>query len=331
MRTCAGVALMSVGPYALAALLAGAACTSALAQDDGFGNGVPLSAAAKGIVPKGYTVDLGKGVDGSVDVSWHGGDWHRKLDEAVSGAGYAARVDGQVVHITRKGANLAEVSQKAPEAADPLDATRAAMPRHAAHAPAGEPAARRRAEPLARHERAEPRRAEPVRHALARRAEPREPEADVGPAYGPTVSASGFVLMPKREPPRVAVAEAGGDDGWKPVSRRRAPAPAPRVDAPEPARAAVPAAGFVAEKDQNLASVLQEWAAREGWHVEWKSEYQYRLRASARYPGGFVEASSELVRSMADARPQPTAEFFKGNKTLVIDNTGRSETAAATE
>lgn len=327
MRTCAGVALMSVGPYALVALLAGAACTPVAAQDDGFGNGVPLSAAAKGLVPKGYTVDMGKGVDASAEVSWRGGDWHKKLDDAVSGAGYVAKVDGQVVHISRKGAALADMSQKAPDADDATPVPHAAATRAAVRRP--EPAhAAARAVPVRasmRHmARAEPVRAEPH----ARRAEPREPdEAAEGPAYGPTVSASGFVLMPKRAPKPVLVADSG-DDGWKPVQHRREPAPDTARD--EPAKAVVPA-GFVAEADQSLATVLQEWAAREGWHVEWKSEYQYRLRTSARYPGGFVEASSELLRSMADARPQPTAEFFKGNKILVIDNTGRSETAAASD
>ncbi len=321
MRTCVGAALRCIGPYALAALLGAAAPHAASAQEDGFGRDIPLSAAARQIVPAGYKVEMGKGVDGASNVTWtKPGDWRKKLDDAAQSGGYAVSMSGKTIRIERKGgAAIADVVQKAPDDAD--DAPRPAAHRSPAKPASADPAPRR--EPRPRH--VEARRAEPARHVVrvAHRAEPVD-RADVETepaAAGPTVSASGFVLVPKRAE-RVAAAEppAGGDEGWKPVSRKRA----------EPAAPAAPV-GFIAQSGENLSTVLQDWAAREGWRVEWKSEYQYKLTASAKYQGGFMEASTELLRSMSEARPQPTAEFFKGNKVLVIDNGSRDETAASAE
>lgn len=116
-----------------------------------------------------------------------------------------------------------------------------------------------------------------------------------------TVSSSGFVIVsakPDRAPER---------DGWKKYeSKSSAPAPV--------------AASFVVREGQNLRSVLEEWSGRSGWRLVWNSEYSYALNSSAQFKGTFHEAAHELLRSMAHVRPQVTATFFAGNKTLVVGN-----------
>ncbi len=331
MRTRGGAALRSIGLAAITAGLAGV--TPASAQDDGFGHDIPLSVAARQIVPQGYKVEMGSGVDGGANVSWNPGDWHRKISDAAASGGYVAAVSGQTVRISRKGAALDKVSQTtalgsddAPAKPPRVSPSKAEHPERVSHAAAAddesrpEPAPRR----AARH--AAPTRVAyvPVRH--VRRAEPGGGDEAAEPAVGPSVSASGFVLVPAHVAKVVAVADADEphEDGWKPVPKAEG-----RRAAPVAAKAVAPPSGFDARKDDNLATVLQDWAAREGWKVEWKSEYSYRLTTSARFQGDFVQATTELLRSMTEARPQPTAEFYRGNKVLVIDNGSRDETAAA--
>ena len=116
-----------------------------------------------------------------------------------------------------------------------------------------------------------------------------------------TVSSSGFVIVsakPDRAPER---------DGWKKYEgKSSAPAPV--------------AASFVVREGQNLRAVLEDWSGRSGWKLVWNSEYSYALNSSAQFKGTFHEAAHELLRSMAHVRPQVTATFFAGNKTLVVGN-----------
>ncbi|CAH1688558.1 TcpQ domain-containing protein [Hyphomicrobiales bacterium] len=116
-----------------------------------------------------------------------------------------------------------------------------------------------------------------------------------------TVSSSGFVIVsakPDRGPER---------DGWKKYeSKSSGPAPV--------------AASFVVREGQNLRAVLEDWSGRSGWKLVWNSEYSYALNSSAQFKGTFHEAAHELLRSMAHVRPQVTATFFAGNKTLVVGN-----------
>jgi hypothetical protein len=170
------------------------------------------------------------------------------------------------------------------------------------------PEADKSAEPAAKVRRHTVRRP-PVRH-YVRHAEPAE-QAGVEEARGPSVPASGFVLVPVREAAPSPSPQPPSSGEWKVAGGAGGAAPV--------------RGGFDALAGRSLSSVLQEWAEREGWRVEWKSTYQYTLTSSAHFGGGFVEASSELVRSMSGLRPQPTVSFYKGNKVVVVGNDGLDE------
>lgn len=118
----------------------------------------------------------------------------------------------------------------------------------------------------------------------------------------PVVPGAGFVLIPETG------AAASGGEGWQ-TYEQAAPA------APE----------WVVASGQDLHGLLEDWTAKAGWRLVWESEYSYSLTSAARFQGDFITASTELLRSMQDVRPTPTATFHQGNKVLVIANDGLDE------
>ena len=67
----------------------------------GFGNEVPLSFAARQIVPPGIAIRLGPGVDADAPVTWAGGGpWNQVLATAVAPLGYRVRVGWEGVTIS---------------------------------------------------------------------------------------------------------------------------------------------------------------------------------------------------------------------------------------
>ncbi len=148
----------------------------------------------------------------------------------------------------------------------------------------------------------EPRKASrPVRkeRVVERRARPRSEVIVRETTTVETVSSAGFVLVqPKAEAP------ARSSD-WK------------KYDAKQ---VAVVESAYVVREGQSLRAVLEEWSGRAGWKLVWSTEYEYALTSSAKFTGDFSTAAHELLRSMANVRPQVTATFYAGNKTLVVGN-----------
>nr|WP_250807633.1 toxin co-regulated pilus biosynthesis Q family protein [Neorhizobium tomejilense] len=69
---------------------------------DGFGSDIPLESAAKQIVPEGYSIDYGAGVDKSVAVSWgSASDWQGALSSAVAKKGLKAEIGSGTVLIVK--------------------------------------------------------------------------------------------------------------------------------------------------------------------------------------------------------------------------------------
>jgi len=108
----------------------------------GFGSDIPLESAARQIVPEGWTVDFGEGVDKNAAVSWSSApDWQSALRSAVSKKGYSAQFGSKTVVISKSAPSAAPapVSSKPsrPYSSSP-------SPKKAQQAkPAPKPAARR--------------------------------------------------------------------------------------------------------------------------------------------------------------------------------------------
>lgn len=88
-----------LGGIAIAALTAS---SPAMAAFEGFGQDIPLESAARQIVPEGFTVDFGDGVDPKTPVSWSSAsDWQSALRSAVSKRGYSAQIGSSTVVISK--------------------------------------------------------------------------------------------------------------------------------------------------------------------------------------------------------------------------------------
>ncbi|MBY3433461.1 hypothetical protein HFN89_04805 [Rhizobium laguerreae] len=75
---------------------------SASAAFDSFGSDIPLESAAKQIVPEGFTVDYGAGVDKTTSVTWGSApDWQSALSSAVAKKGLKAEIGSGTVLIVK--------------------------------------------------------------------------------------------------------------------------------------------------------------------------------------------------------------------------------------
>jgi hypothetical protein len=75
---------------------------SAFAEFKTFGNDLPLESAAKQIVPEGFTVDYGAGVDKATSVTWGSApDWQSALSSAVAKKGLKAEIGSGTVLIVK--------------------------------------------------------------------------------------------------------------------------------------------------------------------------------------------------------------------------------------
>lgn len=136
---------------------------------DGFGSDIPLESAAKQIVPEGFTVDYGAGVDRSTSVSWGSAkDWQGALSSAVAKKGLKAEIGSGTVVIVK------------------------------ADKPAAAPAARPYSSTPSRDMVQKKRSTE--RKETPRRAEPRDPQ----PRETAAVGGGGFSIKPYREAPKAS-------------------------------------------------------------------------------------------------------------------------------
>lgn len=274
-----------IGGAVLAALAAGAAPAVAF---DGFGKDIPLEAAARQIVPQGWTVDFGEGVDRNAKISWSGAkDWKTALSNAVASRGYVAQFGSSSVVIAKGG--------------------------RVAQAPDSPKTSRRPAK-------------ESKESVSARPAPRRAPNADAESAVR-EIGGGGFVIKPYRqakpaEEPKsaetsiVAKDSSGGEDtAWRPYAGKVTK---------DASVSSAPVRFSVAEGDE-LRSVLEKWGSAAGWTVKWDSQFHYPIEASATFDGDFIEAVSALVRAMSEARPVITVDFYKGNKVVVVKNEAADE------
>lgn len=265
-----------IGGLAIAASALAFSATAATAFD-GFGQDIPLESAARQIVPDGWSVDFGDGVDKAAAVSWSTAkDWKSALSAAVAKKGYVAQYGSRSVVIA-KGGRVAQAPDAAPRADKPAPrADRKVETRKAAQKPPAKAVEK----------------ADPVR------------------VHG----GGGFVMVPvKEKAPAVAEGEKGD---WKPYAGKATKDGKDVAAKPK---------GFAVAEGDNLRSVLDVWGQSVGWKVIWKSEFTYPIAAAATFEGDFIEATTALLKAMKDSRPAINADFFRGNKVVVISNSTADE------
>ena len=315
---------------------------------EGFGNNVPLSIAARQIVPADMLVNIDGSIDSNSRVSWRGGsDWHRVLETMAAQKGATVEYAGQLVRIIPSGTMTASVGLPAPITVTPVQAAPASLNRGGLIVLAPTPP------PIA---------VAPV------------VPAPVAVTTIPTAPRQGAVtVVPSRaDSPSVTVVQPASSIGTPPpgpvvVVQSQTPAPAMQVSVPDqpnlsetsrqraerlraerdekikadrearirglpqgridpPIRNAQPTPRQVmtsgvwkATKGETLDQILGDWADKAGWTLAFNSQVFYEIQAGAEFSGDFTEAVASLVRSIR-ARPVPVATFYKGNKVLVISN-----------
>ena len=70
----------------------------------------------------------------------------------------------------------------------------------------------------------------------------------------------------------------------------------------------------------SLKLTLEGWCREAGWTLIWDSPSDYRLRASAIFPGSFELSASNLIDAVYLSHPEISATFHRGNKVLHVEN-----------
>lgn len=70
----------------------------------------------------------------------------------------------------------------------------------------------------------------------------------------------------------------------------------------------------------SLRSTLEGWARTAGWSVVWDNEADFRIRASAVFPGDFTAAVVSLVDSIHLDNPDLSVVLYRGNHVLHVED-----------
>lgn len=252
------------------------AAVSSVAHADfkGFGSDIPLESAAKQIVPDGWNVDYGEGVDKAATVSWSSADsWQGALSAAVKKKGYSAQF----------GSNTVVISKEARPSRAKASSSRSVRP----YASSPKPSKVQKAAPRS------PAKATPAR-------------ADATSQGG-----GGFNIRPYRP-------SQGAKPGHEIVTKGDFE---PYSGSAEVVRQSL----FGVHSGQMLHTALASWAEQAGWKLIWESDYDYRIGSDASFGGEFIEAVTDLVDAMSDARPSINVNFYKGNNVFVVSNNSSDE------
>ncbi|MBN3761065.1 toxin co-regulated pilus biosynthesis Q family protein [Burkholderia sp. Ac-20365] len=151
-------------------------------------------------------------------------------------------------------------------------------------------------------------------------------------------------LSPQDKLPSAADGLPG--NGWNLVSKEEtAPTPAAPAQAPQkvaaasgaiaaapvatPAEVVVtpvpPVASFDLVAGQSLEAQIQAWAKRVGWSVVWKATDDYIVPAPSSYGSDFIVATQTVFDDAAKNGADFRADIYKGNRSVVIDQSGASE------
>jgi hypothetical protein len=72
----------------------------------------------------------------------------------------------------------------------------------------------------------------------------------------------------------------------------------------------------------SLKSTIEGWARSSGWTVIWDNPFDYRIRASATFHGGFEEAVARLIDAIHQNSPEMTVTLYRGNRVIHVEDVG---------
>lgn len=267
---------------------------------EGFGQDIPLESAARQIVPDNVKVEYGDGVDAQTGITFSSAaDWQSALSQAVSKKGLKAEIGKDGVTIVKAPKNdAARAYSSSPSKQNVQKKNRNGNRSNRAAAPVEQHGPR------------------VVADAPAVSPNSSSSAASVAAPSATTQGGGGFTIRQASAPAPVqtaaaAPATAHGMDGKEFASK----------DSWKPATSNIGSGKFIVVPGYDLRVTLESWAAATGWTVNWQSEFKYQIEADATFQGDFVQATTDLIRAMSDARPTITVDFYSANRVVVISNT----------
>lgn len=310
------------------ATMIGIGAASAAEVVNGFGSDVPLSRVVDQIVPDGFNVIYGDGVDESSRISWTGGDvWQMVLGKSAEAHGFSVSISDQEVYIGKRftppQASLSPSPSHGATASAPSQMggggfvivspdRQASQPPQTAQTPPPSPPVSGAALPSidgANYE---------TQAAREPAAEPARRTWSSEPRYIPEPPTA----LPDIDEPAVYREENPVKDV---VDEHITASKAVDLNSMEPDMVVSSTQTWVVEPAEYLRTIMEDWAESAGWTLVWNSDYDYPMQAGAKFYGDFLEATGELVRSLKDARPALTVSFYKGNRVVVITNEAADE------
>lgn len=73
---------------------------------------------------------------------------------------------------------------------------------------------------------------------------------------------------------------------------------------------------------ETLSTLLRRWGAEAGFTIVYETPNDYILQANVVLRGTFPEAAGEVIESFANAQPPIAADFYIGNRVLVVRPSG---------
>lgn len=71
-----------------------------------------------------------------------------------------------------------------------------------------------------------------------------------------------------------------------------------------------------------IGQELLAWGEKAGWKVIWNMPKDWAIPASTVFTGDFPAAASEVIKTLASNGALVRAQFFEGNKTMVVTGPG---------
>jgi hypothetical protein len=127
----------------------------------------------------------------------------------------------------------------------------------------------------------------------------------------PGVASAGVLIVDAKAPAHAPVEQQ---------SSREARAPELALSAPvEPVK---PEPTWMLTAGDTIGQDLQAWGQKSGWKVIWNMSKDWSVPASTVFSGDFKGAASSVVKTLAANGALVRAQFFDGNKTMVVSGPG---------
>ncbi|MBV5332788.1 toxin co-regulated pilus biosynthesis Q family protein, partial [bacterium] len=99
---------------------------------------------------------------------------------------------------------------------------------------------------------------------------------------------------------------------------------AAEIPAVEEKPVVVPVMTWTLTAGNTVGRELQAWGQKSGWKVIWNMSQDWSVPAAASFFGDFESAAAEVITTLAGNGALVRAQFFQGNRTMVVTGPGTS-------